>query len=229
MKVIPYSTITQWYQEEYSEEQSESVYGSPKEHLLEFYDVLGKYPDLKTVLDLGCGDGVDMISLAERGYHVTGIDQSGEEAVLYRAKQKSLDNVNFITGDITSYPFDTESYDCVLCSGVFHLLSAENIELVANKAKQITNPGGLIYLDVVSNMKRVFRESGEEFTYSGLANWSDLEAKDFFTSLFADWSILDTPSFHREADWPVKEGKYPIDPYHWSADYVCVIAQNPVK
>ena len=50
MKIIPYSIITQWYQEEYSQEQSDSVYGSPKEHLLKFYDVLGSYPDLKTVL-----------------------------------------------------------------------------------------------------------------------------------------------------------------------------------
>ena len=115
----------------------------------------------------------------------------------------------------------------MLCSGVFHLLSAENIELVANKAKKALNPGGLIYLDVVANMKRIFRESGEEFTYSGLANWSDSQTKDFFTSLFADWSVLDMFSFHREADWPVKEGRYPIDPYHWSADYVCVIAKNP--
>lgn len=115
----------------------------------------------------------------------------------------------------------------MLCSGVFHLLSAENIELVANKAKKALNPGGLIYLDVVANMKHIFRESGEEFTYSGLDNWSDSQTKDFFTSLFADWSVLDMFSFHREADWPVKEGRYPIDPYHWSADYVCVIAKNP--
>jgi hypothetical protein len=76
-------------------------------------------------------------------------------------------------------------------------------------------------------MKRVFRDSGEEFTFTGLANWSAPQAKEFFTSLFSGWSILDMFSFHKQADWPVKPGNYPIAPYHWSADYVCVIAKHP--
>lgn len=227
MQEIPYSTILQWYEEEYSEQQSESVYGTPQQHMLEFYEKLASYRDITTVLDLGCGDGVDVISLAERGYNVTGIDIAGEEAVLYRARQKSLDNVRFITGDITSYPFDEESYDCVLCGGVFHLLSEEDIEAVAKKSKKAIEPGGLIYLDIVANMKRVYRDSGEEFTYTGLANWSDIQAQEFFKSLFSDWHIVDLRSFHKEADWPVKPGNYPIAPYHWSADYVCAIAQKP--
>jgi SAM-dependent methyltransferase len=227
MQEIPYSIISQWYQEEYSQQQSESVYGSPKKHLLNFFQVLELSENLTTVLDLGCGDGINTIALAEKGYEVTGIDIAGEEAVLYRARQKSLDTVKFITADIASYPFDQESYDCVLCAGVFHLLSAEQIEAVANKVKKALKPGGLIYLDIVANMKRIFRDSGEEFTFTGLANWSDSQAKEFFSSLFSDWSVLDMPSFHQEADWPVKPGNYPVAPYHWIADYVCVIAKRP--
>jgi hypothetical protein len=76
-------------------------------------------------------------------------------------------------------------------------------------------------------MKRIFRDSGEEFTFTGLANWSDSQAKEFFTSLFSDWSVLDMFSFHQEADWPVKPGNYPVAPYHWSADYICVIVKQP--
>ncbi|MEI2580597.1 class I SAM-dependent methyltransferase [Scytonema sp. PRP1] len=227
MQEIPYSKILQWYQEEYSQQQSESVYGSLKEHLIKFFKVLESCKNLTTVLELGCGDGANVIALAERGYHVTGIDIAGEEAVLYRASQKSLDTVKFITADITSYPFDKEFYDCVLCAGVFHLLNAEQIEVVARKAKRAVSQGGLICLDVATNMKRVFRDSGEEFTFTGLANWSAHQAKEFFTNLFSDWSVLDMFSFHKEADWPVKPGNYPIAPYHWSADYVCVIAKHP--
>ena len=227
MQEISSSVISQWYQEEYVEGRSESVYGSPQEHLVKFHEVLKSYRNLTTVLDLGCGDGANTIALARTGYHVTGIDRAGEQAILSRARQHNVeDNVKFITGDITQFPFDTEVYDCVLCAGVFHLLSATQIEQVASKAKNAVKKGGLIYLDIVANMKRVYRDSGEEFTFSGLANWSDRKSQEFFTDLFSDWSILDLFSFHREADWPIKTGNYPIAPYHWSADYVCVIARK---
>ncbi len=227
MREIPYSLILQWYQEEYSQQQTESVYGPPKDHLLKFFDILGTYPQLKTVLDLGCGDGANAIALARRGYDVTGIDFAGEEAVLYRSQQESLNNVKFVTADITDYPFEQKSYDCVICAGVCHLLSDQNIKHVAHKAKRSVNTGGLIYLDVVANMQRVFQDSGEPFVFTGLGNWSAQNTQDFFTDLFSDWILLEWFLFHQEADWPVKAGHYPIDPYHWSADYVCVVAQKP--
>ncbi|GGA13637.1 SAM-dependent methyltransferase [Okeania sp. KiyG1] len=226
MQEIPYSKIRQWFQEDRYQEQSESAYGDPQEQLLKFYNMLESCGDLTTVLDLGCGDGRNTIALARRGYHVTGIDVAGEQALLYRARQESLENVRFITGDLTLYPFDKESYDCVLCACVLHLLSAEQIEVVACKAKKALRQGGLIYLDVLTNIKRTFRDSGEEFTYTGLVNWSDRQAQDFFTRLFSNWSVLDMFSFHEEGDWPVQPGNDPIPPYHYSEDYVCVIAQN---
>lgn len=228
MQEIPYSQILSWYKEEYSKQQPESVYGQPKQHLHGFFERLDANTIEKTVLDLGCGDGANGIALAKKGYHVTGVDWAGKQAFLNRARQLGLDNVEFIEGDIIAYPFDQtgNTYGSVLCAGVFHLLSEEGIRSVAQKAKRVVAPGGLIYLDVVANMKRVFRESGEEFIFSGLANWSAQQTKDFFTELFADWSLVDSISFHAEADWPVKAGDYPISPYHWSADYECVIAKR---
>ncbi|NIV03976.1 methyltransferase domain-containing protein, partial [Candidatus Saccharibacteria bacterium] len=53
--------------------------------------------DYPTILDLGCGRGRHSITLAERGYHVLGIDLSKE--VIAKAAQiagkKDLPNLHF--------------------------------------------------------------------------------------------------------------------------------------
>lgn len=226
MQEISYDPIRKWYQENYYQVQSESAYGSPQEQLFKFYNCLESYDDVKTVLDIGCGDGRNTIALAKRGYHLTGIDLAGEKALVYRARQDSIENVRFIVGDITQYPFEKELYDCVLCACVLHLLSVEQIEIVTHKAKKALRQGGLIYLDILTNIKRTFKDSGEEFTFTELVNWSDSQAQEFFTRLFSNWSVLDMFSLHEEGDWAAEPGNYPIAPYRYSEDYVCVIAQN---
>ena len=36
--------------------------------------------DARTILDLGCGTGGHAVLLAQKGYHVTGVDRSGADA-----------------------------------------------------------------------------------------------------------------------------------------------------
>ncbi|MEM9456285.1 MAG: class I SAM-dependent methyltransferase [Myxococcota bacterium] len=227
MRQIPYRDLLQWFQADYAHSSSASDHEAPPPHLLEFYDRLGSFRGLKTVLDLGCGGGIHTIELARRGYHVTGIDIAGSQSLLDRVRQRSLDDhVEIVDGDITRDPFDQQSYDCVLCTRVLHLLSTEQLEAVAHKAKNALAPGGLIYLDILADIQRTFRDSGEEFTYTGLAEWSVRRANDLFTDLFSGWTILDRFTIHEEADWPIKPGNYPIAPYRCIAELVCVIAQS---
>src|SRR5699024_7788048 len=67
-------------------------------------------------LDVGCGEGADVIWLAERGWHVTGIDLS--ETALARGAERAAarglaERITWVAGDITKAPIDQRAYDLV--------------------------------------------------------------------------------------------------------------------
>ncbi len=81
----------------------------------------------ESVLDVGCGAGVDtIIAAVMTGPHgkATGIDFVPE--MIERAKQNleetKLDNVAFAQGSGENLPFPNESFDCVISNGAFNLI-----------------------------------------------------------------------------------------------------------
>jgi ubiquinone/menaquinone biosynthesis C-methylase UbiE len=102
----------------------------------------------QTVLDVGCGPGIDTTALAqivgETGY-VVGIDQDIE--MLSRAdqvvKETGLNTyVEHLRGDATSLAFDSEQFDACRSERLFiHLLHPER---AINEMVRVTKPGGWI-------------------------------------------------------------------------------------
>lgn len=72
------------------------------------------------VLDVGCGTGA-ALELLHGEYpekRLTGLDLTPRMIEVARAKQ--LENVRFIVGDAEALPFESRSFDAVLCSNSFH-------------------------------------------------------------------------------------------------------------
>ena len=105
--------------------------------------------DYPHVLDLGCGRGRHSISLAERGYHVTGIDLS-EEAIskaIKMAAEKDLPNVWFETGDMRE-PIGSR-FDAIVnlfTTFGYFLDDDENSRVIKNISGML-KPGGSLLID----------------------------------------------------------------------------------
>lgn len=99
-----------------------------------------------SVLDAGCGTGRHANYLAEKGYHVTGIDRSAE--MIEIANKNKNKNTEFHINDITDFVLNRK-FDVVLA--LFHVASYQttNIELSAmlsNIFKHL-KPGGIFIFD----------------------------------------------------------------------------------
>jgi len=102
-----------------------------------------------TVLDLGCGAGLDSLIAAKRigpGGTVLGLDFS--ESMLFRARragsQLGRENVLFCRGDAENLPLEDKTIDTVLVNGIFNLNPAR--AAIFCELARVVKPGGVVYL-----------------------------------------------------------------------------------
>jgi SAM-dependent methyltransferase len=100
-----------------------------KMRLLEQY--LARFPREKTIVDLGCGEGVLVERLRARGYDIRGIDLHYESECVER-------------GDITATGLAAGSVDLVLCLDVIEHLGFAEQELAVREIRRILKPGGTL-------------------------------------------------------------------------------------
>lgn len=72
------------------------------------------------VIDVGCGTGVLLKDILEHGHYAVGVDISEKMVEVTRLATSELFPGKSIClqGDIESLPFESESFDCVICAGV---------------------------------------------------------------------------------------------------------------
>ena len=105
-----------------------------------------------SVLDLGCGTGNHAIPLAERGYHVVGVDRS--EVMLAKGQRKAANLsgtsvVEFRLGDLREVSLD-RTFDAALMMFAVLGYGLENADVAAalTTARNHLRPGGLLVFDV---------------------------------------------------------------------------------
>jgi len=98
------------------------------------------------ILDLGCGAGTYCRALNKLGYrNIIGLDYSF--AVLKKAQRK-INNIPLINADVYNLPFKNQTFNHIICIGVFQALTNEKAALL--EIKRVLKKGGILILGILN-------------------------------------------------------------------------------
>jgi len=98
-------------------------------------------------LDLGCGTGTNVITLAQNGWQAVGVDYV--KRAIHDAHQKATQagvQAVFIADDVTKLEKVAGVFNLVLDIGCFHSLADEEKQRYINNLERLTKPGSTVLL-----------------------------------------------------------------------------------
>lgn len=99
------------------------------------------------VLDVGCGQGIDVMRYAAAGARVTGIDLTPRHVELAKLNLRAVGlEADVALGDAENLPFEDNSFDRVSSNGVLH--HTPNIGSALQEIRRVLRPGGLFTIIV---------------------------------------------------------------------------------
>lgn len=107
-------------------------------HLLPWIESMDKG---KSVLEIGCGVGLDAYAMTQKGMQVTAVDltEVGIETVKSRFKEEGL-TAEFKVADACELPFADNTFDYVYSFGVLHHVA--DTQKAINEVYRVLKPGG---------------------------------------------------------------------------------------
>lgn len=97
--------------------------------------------DIKTFLDIGCGEGYSLIEAADKGWNVYGVDITDHRNELAKSK-----NISFINSDLINSKLPSDFFDIVYLDSV--LEHVYNPSDYLSEIRRILKKGGILYLGV---------------------------------------------------------------------------------
>ncbi|MBI5943037.1 MAG: class I SAM-dependent methyltransferase [Chloroflexi bacterium] len=105
----------------------------------ELFQFIQSHPAGRAI-DLGCGTGTNVITLAKTGWHVTGIDFASRAIQIARRKLKKQNiSAKLLVGDVTNFKIDSQ-FELALDIGCFHGL--ENKADYLTQLERLLAPNG---------------------------------------------------------------------------------------
>lgn len=156
-------------------------------------------------LDYGCGSGVNLLYLLERGYEVDGFDSSKEGLNLVGRKLKARPelepraHLTQISTDMERLPADDATYDYLICFSVLSLLGTkERVRRMLGEFQRVLKPGGKAILDVngpTSDFARLATKVDDEI-YEYLEKSGDIPFRNYCPDDQESFAKMLEPYFH---------------------------------
>ena len=137
----------------------------------------GYIPDhVRSILDIGCGHGGTIFSLAsmvEAKIHGITISDEQAELVMRRTNEQSLDHrIEVLLGNILNYDFAQKKFDVLL--GVESFCQIGNMKTLAKVINHIQRPGGLVIISDYYSDDQQFKEYFDKHWRCDVKSKSDL-------------------------------------------------------
>jgi arsenite methyltransferase len=162
--------------------------------------------DGETVLDLGCGGGIDVLLSARRvgpTGKAYGLDELDEMLALARRNQleAGVENVEWLKGDIQAIPLGADTVDVIISNCVINL--AGDKHRVLREAARVLKPGGRFAVsDVIADPGMDAATKADMNAYTGCIAGA-LTEREFVEALTAagltDIQITETHRVHQHA------------------------------
>jgi SAM-dependent methyltransferase len=115
------------------------------------------------LLDVGCGNGRNLIYFARRGYRVFGFDRS-HQAIEYATLDLKEENLkgNLLVHDMTqNFPYEDLFFDAVMSTRVIGHAYSEQVRKISKEIDRVLAHGGYLYLQVPLHEREI--KNIEEF------------------------------------------------------------------
>lgn len=117
----------------------------------------GRFDHCKSIIDIGCGNGRNLIYFLRNNFEVYGIDQQPQsiEEVRRLSKQLAPNNPleNFVVGQVEKMPFHSGTFDLAICSAVLHFAKDRNhFDAMVRSIWRILKPGGFLFARLASTI-----------------------------------------------------------------------------
>lgn len=136
-----------------------------------------------SVIDVGCGTGLISKELAERGFNAHGVDFSSE---VIKIAKRLTPKVDFRCSSIYKLPFKDETFDIVVCLGVFQTVAEP--EKALREMKRVLRKNGIIIIRTLNSLSLLaiisLKKINEPFlTFYNPLRFRRLMKKEGFTNV----------------------------------------------
>lgn len=102
----------------------------------------------RRILDLGCGTGAQMVTLARFGEEVVGVDIAEDLLEVARERCRGFPNVRCVMQDARKLSFEDESYDFVVSYGDVLSHIWDGYEEALSEMVRVAKPGAIVTFEV---------------------------------------------------------------------------------
>jgi ubiquinone/menaquinone biosynthesis C-methylase UbiE len=164
----------------------------PHRHFLLDEEELKKAP-IKNILDVGCGNGLSLLSLCD-GFSAkgVGVEPSKEAITLLKNKYSQKPSLSFESASVHSLPFESDTFDLVTIWSVLHWVGRNEYLQALGELIRVTSDYLVVMDFVASEDYRVpYHHNSKFFTYK--TDFEDLVLKSRIMKKVAEKRYWATP------------------------------------